>query len=98
MAPVKQKKPWEPRGIFIKPTDLYFSSAFQMPCVLLNAHRIHWRGGKWLQCTDSVPETHSQDVSRLPPQQLALPLDVLVPKCSVFIPGFALTSPRGSPA
>lgn len=47
-----EKKPWEPRGIFIKPTDLYFSSAFQMSCVLLNAHRIHWRGGNWLQCTE----------------------------------------------
>ena len=88
-----EKKPWKPRGIFIKPTDLYFSSAFQMFCVLLNAHKIHWRGGKWLKCTDSVPETHSQDVSLLPPQQLALPLDVLVPKCSLSIPGFALTSP-----
>lgn len=40
----------------------------------------------------NVPETRSQDVSRLPPQQLALPLDVLVPKCNVFTPGFALTS------
>lgn len=69
-----ENKPWEPCAVFIKSTDLYFSSAFQMSCVLLNAHKIHWRGRKWLTCTNSVPETHSQDNSLLPPGAVSLVL------------------------
>lgn len=69
-----ENKPWEPCGVFIKSTDLYFSSAFQMSCMLLNAHKIHWRGRKWLTYTNSVPETHSQDNSLLPPGAVSLVL------------------------
>lgn len=64
--------------MFIKPTDLYFSSAFQMSCMLFNAHRIGRRAGKWLTCTNGVPETRSQDCS-LPPAHLVLSLHVLAP-------------------
>lgn len=75
-----RKRPGSLCAVGVQPTDLYFSSAFQMSCKLLNAYE--FTGGVEVAEMYSVPETILRMLHFRPGSYL--PLDVLAPKCSLF--------------